>query len=70
MICERVVVVSKFRFYLLKNGKEESDAVMMVQLLLFVYSTEDAYLGILCFTMNVINFKKHLHIALLHSMAN
>ena len=37
MICERVVVVSKFRFYLLKNGKEESDAVMMVQLLRFVY---------------------------------
>jgi hypothetical protein len=36
VICERVVVVvSKFRFYLLKNGKEESDAVMMVQLLLF-----------------------------------
>jgi hypothetical protein len=36
VICERVVVVSKFRFYLLKNGKEESDAVM-VQLLRFVY---------------------------------
>ena len=51
------MVVSKFRFYLLKSGKEESDAVMMVQLLQFVYSTEDAYLGILCFTLNVINLK-------------
>jgi hypothetical protein len=30
---------------------------MMVQLLQFVYSTEDAYLGILCFTMNLINLK-------------
>jgi hypothetical protein len=37
VICESVVVVSKFIFYLLKNGKEESDAVMMVQLLQFVY---------------------------------
>jgi hypothetical protein len=51
VICERVVVVfvSKFRFNLLKNGKEESDAVMMVQLLRFVYRLK-VYLGILCFT--------------------